>query len=338
MFESSQNWQLFGYDVRHIGKQWRMAWREFLWGHDSPIKARFDDRVLVHGLRGDEHYHAGARVPSDGQVGCEAIMLPDSMVLTRTLTLPLAAWSDLESVMALEINAHSPFPPNDTACGWRVLRRDEQALVVLLVLVSQSATMAYLGRSYDCHDPGSYEVWAEVDGQAVVLGGFGEKERERRYRRRLTRVAGYIVAASLAVLSIFAVAAGAKYVEMEKVRATYADVDRQAQDASRLRSALASASETINGVAGYVSDYPDPHRELARLTRLLGDDAFIQQFSMEGPEIRFRGQAANAAKVMEQLTAEPAYAEVTAPQTITKLGNSDMERFVFKVTLAGESP
>jgi hypothetical protein len=41
---------------------------------------------------------------------------------------------------------------------------------------------------------------------------------------------------------------------------------------------------------------------------------------------------------MEQLTAEPAYAEVSAPQTITKLGNSGMERFVFRVTLAGESP
>ena len=52
MQQASQNWDLFGYDVRNIGKYWSAAWKEFLWGYDSPVKEQLDELVTVHSEQG----------------------------------------------------------------------------------------------------------------------------------------------------------------------------------------------------------------------------------------------------------------------------------------------
>jgi hypothetical protein len=108
---------------------------------------------------------------------------------------------------------------------------------------------------------------------------------------------------------------------------------RDAAQASRMRTSLALANETIDAANRIVGLYPNPHYEIARLTQLLDDDAHIVQFAMSGREIRLRGRAADAASVMQKLTDEPAYAEVTAPQAIVKVGNTGLEQFSLNINL-----
>lgn len=334
MLQSDQNWDLFGYDVRNIGKQWTAAWREFLWGYGSPVKEQLDELVTVHGTDGSACYHAGLKVDSSEPAECEAVLLPDAMVLTRELNVPLAAEADLDAAMAFEVTAHSPFPPSDTGFGWKVAGRSETSLKVQLAIVSLSNTMTYLGREFDCHDASRYEVWAEVDGSTVVLAGFGEGKRRARYRKRLIKVAAMLGYAALVLLLIFSLAAGSKYLELRRLSAMSANIEARAADAAQMRSSLVGASETITGVREIIAAHPSPYRELARITQLLGDQASVQQFTMSGRNLRLRGEARNASEVMEKLAAEPEYDSVTAPQAITKLGKTDRERFVLNIILA----
>jgi hypothetical protein len=67
---------------------------------------------------------------------------------------------------------------------------------------------------------------------------------------------------------------------------------------------------------------------------LLGDDAYILQFTMNGTEIRLRGRAVDASSVMQVLTNEPMYQQVTAPQAIVKVANAGQEQFTLNITLA----
>jgi hypothetical protein len=337
MLQSSDNWELFGFDVRRLGKYWTLAWKEFLWGYDSPVKGRLDELVKVRSEKDVAIYHVGKRIADNGETKCEAVLLPQALVLNKTLVMPAAVEDDLEAVMALEVSAHSPFPPDDTGYGWKVLDRGDTGLSVQMVLVSLSSAMRYLGSEYDCHDPQYFEVWAGVDGSAVVLEGFGEGKRQQRYRRRLVRTSALLGYSALVILLIFGLPAGFKYLELQKVRDIAVTVQREAADASQIRSSMAMANESISVVNRFLSAHPNPHREVARLTRLLGDDVSVQQFTMNGREIRLRGQASNAAELMEQLTAVPAYAEVTAPQAITKLRGSGMERFVLNIRLGDPS-
>jgi hypothetical protein len=337
MLQSSDNWELFGFDVRRVGKYWAAAWREFLWGYDSPLKARLDELVRVRSEQDIALYHAGKRIADNGEAKCEAVLLPEALVLNKTLQMPVAVEDDLEAVMALEVAAYSPFPPDDTGYGWKVVDRSDTGLSVQMVLVSLSSTMRFLGSEYDCHDPRYYEVWAGVNGSALVLEGFGEGKRQQRYRRRLMRVCAFLGYSAMVILLIFGLSAGFKYLELQKVRDIAVIVQRQAADASQIRSSMAMANESIAVANKLLSAHPNPHREVARLTRLLGDDVSVQQFTMTGREIRLRGQASNAAAVMKQLTAVPAYTEVTAPQAIAKLGTTGMERFVLNISLGNPS-
>ena len=106
-----------------------------------------------------------------------------------------------------------------------------------------------------------------------------------------------------------------------------------------MRDGLVSANDSISAANKVMANYPNPHLELARLTRLLGDSAALTDFSMNGNEIRVRGVAKDAAAIMEQLTDEAAYAQVNAPQAITRVGGSSgMEQFHLNISLRSEAP
>lgn len=339
MFENTQNWELFGYDIRLIGSHWRAAWREYLWGSDSPVMARLDEPVRVRSGRAEnapQYYFAGkpSRHADPAATDCDAVLLPDDAVLMKTLDLPLAAETDLDAVMALEMAANNPFPEGDTASGWTVMGRTEERLRVAVAIASTSAVMRYLAQHFDCHDPRAYEVWARVEDAVVVLKGFGESRRRDRYRRRLGKVAGLSALCALLVIAIAGTYAATSYYTLQHYRDMAARVEREASDASRARESLLLASETIAAVNGYVANYPNPHRELARLTALLGDDASVVEFEMAGVELKVRGRARDAAAVVQQLTQEPAYSSVISPQAITRMGNTGFEEFHLDITLA----
>jgi hypothetical protein len=104
-----------------------------------------------------------------------------------------------------------------------------------------------------------------------------------------------------------------------------------------MRDALVSANETIASVDRLIHSFPNPHEEIVRLTELLADDTYISQFSMQGNEITLRGLAADAAAVLQQFTAEPAYAAVTAPDAF-RAYSGGLEEFHFRIVLAPGDP
>lgn len=338
MLDSGQNWELFGYDMRHLGKHWLVAWRDLLWGYDSPVRRHLDEVVTVQSEQGTSCYQAGLACAGSPTLLCDAILLPDELILSKTLSLPVSAERELDAVLALEVRASSPFAADDTGWGWSVVSRDEVNLQVALAMVSMSATMTYLGRQYDAHDSRAQEVWASVDGAMVVVQGFGEQSREGRYRKRLLHCGAMIAGAAVLLLAILAAGAVLKGAELQRVETMAAAITRDAAEASRLKTVLVVANESIAAANEVVAQYPSPHLEIARLTHLLGDDASIANFSMRGPGIRLRGRAADAATVMEQLTEEPAYSEVKSPQAIVRLGDTGLEQFYLDIRLAEGAP
>jgi general secretion pathway protein L len=341
MLQSGQNWDLFGYDVRQLYKSWRAAWRDFLWGDDSPIKARLDEVLRVKSGSGKEDYfHAGNKVSKpevqrDVALDCEAVILPSGMVLLKTLVFPRAAEADLELVMAMEVTANSPFPESDTGNGWRIVSRGEENLTVELAIVSLSAVMSYLGQEYDCHDVRAREIWADINETIVVLKGFGERKRQQRYNKRLVRVVSCIAYSVVVLIVIFGGAAGFKYLQLNQLRSLSAEVQAQAGEAIKMRSAIVRANETVAAVNALAAERPSPHYELSRLSHLLGDDASLLQVSVQGTGLDIRGVADDASVVVQQLTDEPAFSEVIAPQAITKYFNTGQEQFFLNIKLSG---
>lgn len=336
MLDAGRNWELFGYDMRNVGRHWVSAWRDFLWAFDSPVRRHLDEAVVLRDGTTRQAYHAGEPC-GPAETNCTAVLLPEDLVLARRLQLPLAVEADLGDVLALEVTASSPFGTEDTASGWRVVNRLEKHLDVLLVIVSKSAAMTHIARQYDSHDAQAQEVWARVDDTALVVEGFGEQRRAGYYRRRLLRVAVMIALAAGLLLLLVAVSAGMKKLELGRVEAVAARIQAEAQEASRHRATLGQGNEIIAVINELSALYPSPHPEIARLTRLLDDDAYLERFSMTGLEIDLRGRARNAAQMMQKLSEQPRYIDVAAASPIRRIPNSDIEQFHLKLKLEGGS-
>lgn len=337
MLEASQPWSLFGYDVRGIVHYFRAGWRDFLWGDSSVVLGVIDEVVSARDENGEVRYfRAGRQVEVPGsleEVIAQAVVLPDALVLSKTLRVPAAAESDLESMLALEVISSSPFPQADTCYGWLVAERNTTELVVQLVISSKSAVVGFVAAQTGSHDVNSHEVWALVAGRMVMVNGFGEAPRLRRNRRRLGRMAAMLAYCLFAIMLLVALGAGAKYLELQKVRAIQHRVELAAGDAVALRTALASSKTKIEAINQMLAEYPSPHRELKRLSALLDDDTWLGLAEIQGSAIKIEGQSDDASAVMQQLLRQSAYARVEAPVAIRKVGPGS-EQFVLKISLA----
>lgn len=332
MLESAQKWELFGYDMRNLGRHWLGAWRRLLWAHDSPIRHCFDDAVCLRREDSEVYYQAGKRSDTTGTI-YSAILLPDELVLSKRLDLPAAVEGDLDVVLALECSAHSPFSADDTSYGWHIAHRDESKIGVVLAIASKSSAMAYLMSKFDVHDPRQQEVWAQIDGKMVVIRGFGEGLREGSYTKRLLRVTAMLAVAALLIASIVGVAAGFKALEFKRVEEMAAATEIESQDAARMRSSLGLANEMIVAADQIAMAYPNPHIEISRLTRLLDDGEFIQRLAIKGLDVSLQGGATDAAAIMQRLAGQPEYAAVTAPRAITRARTSESESFYLDIRL-----
>ncbi len=52
MLDSGRSWELFGYDMRNVGRHWIGAWRDFLWAYDSPVRRHLDEAVVLRDASG----------------------------------------------------------------------------------------------------------------------------------------------------------------------------------------------------------------------------------------------------------------------------------------------
>lgn len=335
MQDAPSQWSLFGFDTRHLLQHWLAAWRDVLLAPASPLRRRLDEPVSLDDGNGAPTLFQGG-VPLPGAAAapgeCRACLLPESLALTRSLGVPLAAEAELPSVVAMEIRASSPFAADDTASGWCEHARDARSIHLDIALASRSAVHSWLAPRQDA-DAVLPEVWVAGSAAPVVLQGFGESRRERAYRRRLRRCGGMIAT----ILALLLLLAGLFALQQQRLlqhrQAQFSALRAEAAPLVQARSDLAAANAAIARADALAAQHPDPLRELLRVTRLLEDQAFVAEFSLDGRELRLRGEARNAAAVMQTMAEAPAYERVSAPTPIRAVGNDGGERFVLDIEL-----
>lgn len=331
---ATNQFEVFGVDVRDYGQLWLAAWRDLLFGDDSPIRGALDSQVTLRHADGSSvTYQAGKEV-AGARATHEALAIPEDLVLSRTLTLPSIAEADLEPALQLEIAACSPFALDDTAAGWRVTRGGDLAtLTVELVIASRSAVMGFLGEHFNVVSPGAAEVWAKVGDHWVCVRGFGEAGRERHYLRRLVRTGGLVLASFALILCLAGLSVLLSERELAKLELLREEALREAGDAIALRDELAATNTVIGELNKLSRQHPNPQMEFLRLTELLPDSAYITQYTQDGRKIRVRGRGTEAASLQQALTQQTAFKSVTAPQAISRVGSTGLEQFFLDIEL-----
>lgn len=331
---ATNQFEVFGVDLRDFGRLWLAAWRDLLFGDDSPVRQQLDSMVSLTMVDGTVATYQAGREINRHSVSLEAVAVPDQLVLSRTLHLPAIAEADLDAALMLEVSASSPFASDDTAAGWRITRSDVgDQLRVDLAIVSRAAAMTYLGEEHGIHDPEAKELWAECGGNWVVIRGFGEAQRERDYRGRLWWAGGWVTASLILLLSLAGLSSFLSGTHLNSLTNTQAETQVAAREALKLRDELAEVNTAIIELNTLRGEFPSPQLEIARLTELLPDSAYIVQYTQSGRNIRLRGRSNDAATLQQALTDEPIFLSVTAPQAISRVGDTDVEQFFLDLTL-----
>ena len=331
----ADNWRLFGLDLRSLPRVWRKGWDEALgWPAFAWLSPQEPVRVLLPD--GAEVLRLGASAsPASPAAAARtlAVVLPDSAVLIRELVLPPLGRGELHDALGLEVAAVSPFPPEQTAWGWRAEALGDR-LRVRLALAARAHVAAHLARLDERLGGTEPEVWADA-ASPIVLNGYAEAARGARCAGERRRIVAMLATSAILLLALAATPVLQARQRLVDAQARYAQVEAETAGLVAARNTLALANELARAVSAHLAERPDILPLIETLTATLPDDAYLTRLEIDGRKVRIAGQAGNASQLMDMLGARPAeFREVRAPSPISRATGADKESFVIEFVLA----
>lgn len=340
MSSSNAQARFFGLDLgslwRDLLTAWRgmLEWRVFSWAWpESVVRLCLPSggHALSRGLHmppmQDEQGVRSARL--------QALVLPESLLLRRTLQLPKLQAAELQAALALEVQTLSPFATDDLAWAYEITPQDGDFMRVHIVLCSRKL----IGQHQQTAHPGlklqTSEVWAPRLSEPgfVVLPGFGETRRQRQ------NASGRWASALLALLAVafllaMAVTPSVKlYLRALQANQAMTSLGQKAVPAIAQRESLVRVSEQLTSLALLTGQPVPPLQTLKLITEALPDDTSLLSLQIQGLKVSITGQTGNAAALMKQLGGTPGLRDVKAPTPATKPLGAPRESFTIEFTL-----
>ena len=333
--------QLFGLDLGQLWRELRHAWRCI---QQSPALAWLTPDFPVRVLRADgtQAFWGGdeqvTSVPK--QPRFEAIEVPDSLLLRKTMLLPAMPEADVAHAVDLEARSGSPFAADDLVWGYKVAASAKvgqgvpRKVEVLLASRRQVAEYAETQRQRLANAAQPSEVWAfTLDNRPVVLQGWGEVRRVHAGQRR-RHIAYGLLAVMLAILAAMAITPTAQ-LRLRAIEATHAHeaMQRKTADVLGQREAYLRAVERIDAVRGLLAERAEPMRLLEVLTDALPDGTYLQSLRVQGLKATIQGLTPDAAALMQSLGKVRGFKEVKAPSAAVRNPGATADNFIIELQL-----
>ena len=292
--------------------------------------------ILLSLRRGGQEQDAGRHAP--GQPVLPRLLhehrnlplllrLPPDSLLSRDVSLPLAAESGFEQVLHYEMDRLTPFAAADVFWSARLLRRNKESgridlrlsLVPRAWLAAPLATLQAAGGR-----PAAIEVRAAGAGPPQHIGLAHVPSQGRIVQRRLLGACA-AACAMLAVAAIvlpFVLQSSAQAAAERRIAA----LQPQVRQVEVLRQRIRSGTAGVDAIAAARTHLGDPLGLLASLTRVLPDDTYLTDLTLRDGIITVTGQSSGAVKLIQALSADPAFVApaFSAPVTRIESNNSDL--------------
>jgi len=256
--------------------------------------------------------------------------VPDTRLLHRRLTLPLAAQDNLRQVLGFELDRQTPFRPEQVYYDHRLVSRDLAArrLEVDLVLCPRGALDPELARIAQAGVQLDAVDGCQSDGREDGLNLLpAERRAARRNIRTRVNVALAAVSVALAVAVMHQSVAN-REAAREQLGAEVDKSKREARAVGDLRRSLADAVEGANFLADRRCEQPVVIALLNDLNKRLPDDTYLMRFSLTRGEIQLQGLSKEASKLVPVLQQSQAIEGPAVQGAITPDPRTGKEQFV----------
>ena len=322
----SRDARLFGIDLSQLWQQIRGHWIPLLASHFDSDVSLFcvDDQTW-------KTCHKGKLTDQASSSIYKGLLLPEERVLFKTLQLPSSVLNDLDSVLAFQVTALSPFPKDETVFGYDVIMTHDK-LMITLVITSKQYVDDTIREYRDLID--ASEIWASVNESAIRLSSLGETLRENLAAKKLknTSMLMLLSVSILLLLPLIPVVAEKKHLaDVHSHLSSYQSLSREAVN-DRNRWVEITAYHPL--IEDLQARQWVPLQQLNQLTQALDDHSWLTGYDFSDMTLKIDGRSRNAAHLLAHLSNKPEYLSVNSTSPMVR-DSSGYERFSFELVLRG---
>ena len=269
------------------------------------------------------------------------LCLPADKVLTRSLTLPLAAEENLREVLSFEMDRQTPFTAEQVYYDFSVVARSaaERTLTVQLVLVTRRMLDELLAR---LDHRGLHPDRVTINcGKSGGFAAVNLLPAGKRQRKAITPQLVNLALGALAVLLLISAASLPLLEKRQKIQALEPLLETagaNAKEALRLRKEV----DQLTANSRFLTDKKQSSRRVLEimdeLTRILPDDTWITRLDIKGSELEIQGQSASAAALIPLIESSSILQNPRFRSPVTQIPRSDVERFHLSAETRGPTP
>ncbi|MBL8706803.1 MAG: PilN domain-containing protein [Rhodospirillales bacterium] len=274
---------------------------------------------------------------------CDAlVLLAADRALRRELTIARVPDADLRRAVEREIERYTPFRADQVYLFFAVDRQksDDRTTALAIAVAPRRFVDPVIERLVVAGVPRA-AVRVGIVGIDVALATDGRPAPPAAEGAglRLPRP----IAVALAAVAIFGTTATvAPVLRLAILRAPLADraaqTQAEAEEVRRLLGQVEKMSEGLGAIVKAKAASPSVVRVLDRITALLPDDTYLDQFNVVGREIEIEGTTRASATLVRALESIPMFEKVNYVAPVTRDPVTGAERFHFSIQFAGGGP
>jgi len=258
------------------------------------------------------------------------VILSDTQIMQRSVTLPLAAENDLKTVLGFEMDRLTPFPAEILFWSHAVTRRDlTQKTVTLSLSLARRAVvepllapLAKLGRSPDTLENASGTRRIALSPQQGAHR-FGLSDPRR--------LAG--AGAALILLALIALAFWQQSLRLGRLDVEIATLRPAALQASALRHQIEDHRAEAGIMERARQRWGDPLDILAALTGSLSDRSYLSDLSVRQGQLLISGQSTEPTTLIQTLSRTPLFRNPAFIAPVTHLTGQSASLFSIRADI-----
>ncbi len=272
---------------------------------------------------------------------CDAlVLLAADRALRRELTIARVPEADLRRAVEREIERYTPFRADQVYLFFAVDRQksDDRTTALAIAVAPRRFVDPVIERLVVAGVPRA-AVKVGIAGIDVALGTDGRPAPPAAEGNGLLRLPRPIAVALIAVAILGTTAAVAPILRLAILRAPLADraaaTQAEAEEVRRLLGQVEKMSEGLGAIVTAKAASPSVVRVLDRITALLPDDTYLDQFNVVGREIEIEGTTRASSALVRALESTPMFEKVNYIAPVTRDPVTGAERFHFSIQFAG---
>ncbi|WP_342655621.1 type II secretion system protein GspL [Pseudomonas sp. F3-2] len=265
------------------------------------------------------------------------LVLPASMTLVQTLSLPTAALRDLHNVIGFELDKYTPYPRDQLQYVARVTGKQGALMHVLLVAILRERLQPALdackaqGLALQCVDG------RDARGERLGVDLLPAGQKPPRLGR--ARLPGYLALLCGALLiGCMVLWLDARTAVVEAMQQTVDEQRQQLQQVQNLRRELINTQGAARYLARQKAAQPTLSSVLVDLTGCLGADTWVEQLEItEGGAVSLSGQSARASALITRMRDCKTLSDAQFQGIIQPDAQTGKERFSLRAQLRKEA-